>query len=394
MKILFVSPVPTDKGGAGNRARIATLVQSVVACGHEVHFAYIPMEDADLTAMAERFGTGRLHLLKYPQPTESFAEKWLRKAGRFLKVDRAFMRGLDEWFDDGLTPQLQALQAQHKFEAVCVEYVFMSKALESFPPDVLKLLDTHDCFGMRHRRYLEAGKKPQWFSTSNDDEVRGFQRANAVIAIQESEASVFRQRLGAGSRTSVIEVGHLLEAVNAVRPSTEPKAIFVGSDNPINVSAAHWFMSRVYPLVQQAIPSFELLLAGSVSKFAAPQPGLRALGFVQNLGNAFSQAAVAVNPVLMGTGLNIKLLDAMAYGMPCLTTATGARGLDQFRDSALWVVADDDAQGFAQRLIQLLTDRPLLEAQAKAARSAADQWNLAQQSNLMRLLGTDASSPH
>lgn len=391
MRILFVSPVPTDAGGAGNRARIATLVEAVKSWGHEMHFAYVPMEPADRGAMEARFGQGRLHWLDYVPIRESIAVQWLRRFGRLVRIDAAFMHRLDDWYQSGIDAQLRDLHQRLRFDVVCVEYVFMSKALEAFPSDVLKLLDTHDCFGMRHRRYLAAGKKPQWFSTSLEDEERGFMRANVVMAIQSDEARQFRERLASSCNCEVVEVGHFLEEVAAVTPASSPRAVFVGSDNPINSSAIDTFMARVFPLIRKEIPDFQLLLAGGVCKVVKDYPGQVKLGFVNELPDAFAQAAVNVNPVLMGTGINIKLLDAMAYGMPCVTTVTGVRGLEQFGNEALWVIQDEDYAGFAHAVSALIANASLRERYGNAARAAAIQWNVSQQANLRTLLSRTPS---
>lgn len=93
-----------------------------------------------------------------------------------------------------------------------------------------------------------------------------------------------------------------------------------------------------------------------------------------------------INPVRMGTGINIKLLEAMAYGMPCVTTVTGARGLERFARNALWVLGDEDYSGLAQAVSALITSTPLRERYGNAAKAAALKWNASQKANLQTLL--------
>jgi polysaccharide biosynthesis protein PslH len=378
-RILFVSPVPTDPANAGNRVRIKTLAAWLTSAGHEVHFAYLPMEAFDLPAMQQRFGADHLHVLrslKASRPGDAVRE-FVRKIGRRLNVDRAFVWRLDDWYNEAANAELAALHAQHRFDAVFVEYVFVSKALLAFPPECLRILDTHDCFALRHRTYLNAGLRPRWFSTSMADEEAGFRRADIVLAIQSSEARDFAARVK-GSTTRVLQVGHLIDIAPPAPPSDREAAVFVGSSNPINAAGARYFIEHVLPIVRRSRPGFELVLAGSVSAEIDDVPGVRKLGFVANLSDAFAAAMVAVNPVQAGTGVNIKLLDAMAAGMPIVTTASGSRGLQEFEGRAFEVVGDADAHAFAASVLRLLDDERLRQHLAVQARAAATQWNDAQ----------------
>jgi glycosyltransferase involved in cell wall biosynthesis len=391
MKVLFFSPVPTDPPNAGNRVRISTLAGTLQQAGHEVHFAYLGMEPADLETMAKRFGTQRLHVLT-PAANQSelvrFVSHWVRRFGRLSRVESAYVWKLDDWYHDSYTDALRQLHATHDFDAVFVEYVFMSKAFEAFPENCLRVLDTHDRFGLRHREFLEAGMRPQWFSTTLAQEEIGFRRAHAVLAIQATEAQNFRERLAKDS-TEVLQVGHLIEMVELKSHNDSAKAVFLASENPINVAGANYFISQVLPLVRAEVPEFELVLAGTVSNEIQDTPGVVRLGYVEHLCDAFGAGSIAVNPVLMGTGVNIKLLDALACAMPSVSTESGSRGLDAYRDSALQVVPDGDPRAFADALLKLLADADERQRMRGAARKAAEHWNRQQLIALDRLLDGD-----
>lgn len=385
MKILFISPVPTDPCTAGNRARISTLTNAIRELGHTVHFAYIPMEDADLPAMQTRFGSSAFHQIAWTTQEEGAIKNIVRKAGRFLNSGAAFTYRLDAWFDTNANESLRKLNDLHHFDAVIVEYVFMSRAFEAFPDRTLKILDTHDSFGMRYKHYLDSGMRPRWFSTTLAEEEQGFRRANVVLAIQDIETNFFATRI-AGSSTEVIQVGHLIDIPPLAIPSEHEAAVFLGSDNPINVVGARYFIDRVLPLVRRRKPSFEVKLAGSVSNEIEAQDGVVKLGFLKNLQDAFDSAMLSINPVLAGTGINIKLLDAMAAGMPIVTTQTGARGLEHFGQNAFFSVADQSPDAFADRILKLLDDRGLRKTLSAGSRSAAEEWNKSQISSMASIL--------
>ena len=390
MKILMVSPVPTHPPIAGNRARILTLANGLAAAGHELHFAWAALEDGDRIAMMKHFD-GRFVELMYrtPKTVNGIAARWRRGVLRRMKHASAHVWGVDDWYDSGLTDQLRVLQAQHKFEAVFVEYVFMSKALEIFPAEVVKVIDTHDRFADRHLHYLRAGKQPEWFATTQAGERKGLARADVVVAIQESEARMFAAALA--GHTRVTTVGHLLDMSQSVLMANVARAIFVASANSINVDAANTFITGALPLIRAEIPDFELWLAGDVCLDALDAPGVHKMGRVDSVAQTYAQGMLAVNPVRMGTGLNIKAMECLALGVPLVATESGSRGLENLRGRAFLAVADNDAAAMAAGVIRVLRDPELRASLVHEALVAAREWNAAQLANLAAAL--QPSSP-
>ncbi|HEY4366344.1 MAG TPA: glycosyltransferase [Steroidobacteraceae bacterium] len=389
MKILMVSPTATHPVTAGNRARILALAKALQGLGHEVHFALatVALETADLDAMRCQFGA-HLHVLKcrLPYAVTGVLPRLMRRMLRTVGDERAWLWGLDDYYDVQLTPQLAALCERVAYDAVCVEYVFMSKAFEAVPPGVLKILDTHDRFALRHRTFLHAGQIPQWFSTSVAEETAGLCRADYVMAIQDREAEAFSTQLGA-ARTRVVTVGHLLDLEVRVAPAAAPSAVFLASDNPINVDAAEYFIERVLPLVLREQPDFSFILAGNVgAKVVGTNPAVRRLGRVASVADAFGAARIAVNPVRLGTGLNIKMLEALACGVACVSSETGGRGFEQYRDQAFATVRDEDPAAMAQTILQLLRDPARVAALGDAGLKLAREWNAQQLTGLVQVL--------
>lgn len=372
MKILFFSLVPTDPGIAGNRVRIVTLTAALQQAGHEVHFAYLAMEPADLEAMAARFGAERLHVIAPIDAQSRLAGRataLARRAARALRMEWGYTWELDAWYHPNYSAFLADLQQRHGLDTVFVEYVFMSGAFEVFPEPCRRILDAHDRFGLRHRDFIASGMKARWFSTSMAEEERGFRRAHAVLAVQEVEAGNFGRRLE-GQATQVVQVGHLIELQEPPRRAITHSAVFVGSDNPINTVGANFFIAQVMPRVRERLPNFQFIVAGNVSSTVNDAPGVVKLDFVDQLHDSFGRGAIAVNPDLLGTGVATKLLDALACALPFVSTESGACGLDQYRNTAVSVVANDDIDGFAGEVVRLLTDVDAAERMSQSARQA------------------------
>lgn len=385
MRILVFTSVPTHPLNAGNRARILSICDCLRQAGHDVVVCCSPREEGDLEAMARHFPEGfeSLEFVDGYRATSILA-RIKRRIQRKLGDARGHMMGLDDWHDDRVSTWLLSLHAKRRFDAILVNYVFHSAILEAFPTDVLKVLECHDSFGNRHLRYLEAGMAPEWYSTSEADEHKGLNRADVVVAIEAREAAKFRQGLSASSK--VVSVHPFMGEIAPARRSTSPKAVIVASGNTVNVKGVAWFLEKVAPLVKARLPDFELVLAGNVGNGFQGVPGVRCLGRVDDLREAYESAAIALNPIRMGTGFCIKTLESLAFGMPLVSTRTGIRGIESLEGTDCFAqVEDDDHEAMAQVVISLLNDPAKAAAMAHNAWTQANRWSTSQRSTLLEI---------
>lgn len=125
-----------------------------------------------------------------------------------------------------------------------------------------------------------------------------------------------------------------------------------------NADAAVWFVNEVLPLIRQARPRIQLALVGSNPSPAVQVlrgEGIQVTGFVtdEELAQRYGMARVVVAPLRYGAGVKGKVIEAMRFGVPCVTTSAGAQGL---AETAGFLAAVDDAPSFAQHVLRLLDD--------------------------------------
>lgn len=371
-RALVFSPVPTHPTTHGNRARVLHLVQYLECIGFEVHLAVLQGgHDMDEAAMRLAFGE-RLHLIPYTRPLlrrESMLGRFGRRLRQLVDVDARHTVGVDDWYDDRTDAALRHLDDTFRFDLAVIEYVFMSRALLALRTPRVRVIDTHDLFANRHRLYLAAGQAPQFFSTSPKDEQRGLKRADLVLGIQAQETSVL-QAYG----VNAITFGHTV-AVDLLWGSAPARfdLLMVGSSNHMNVQGLLWFGREVLPLLLAVQPALRVAVAGGVCAATPDMPGLIKLGVVADLAAVYACTRLALNPVQSGTGLNIKSVEALGFGMPLLATSSGSRGLDAAAGQAM-AVADSPA-GFAQAALALLADADALARLSKGAQVFAKTWN-------------------
>ncbi len=397
MQIALVSTVSLFPCDAGHKARILTLLRNLRALGHEVTFILLSTPSdlgLDVEAHEREIGAGRLHVFRRRWPW-SLTYKLRRLAGRLTRnvlfrrhPDKHYLHGLDELFYRPFRHDFRRLQATTPFDAVLVEHVFASRILEAVEGPALKLIDTHDIFAHRHRLFLQRGQPYTYYSLTPREEERGLRRADVVIAIQEDEATALIRRMQPPA-PAVRTVSHLLDVSRRVRPAEFRSLSFIASASGMNREGLAYFMERVMPLLAASHPGLKLHVAGSICKAVADHAALVKIGYVEDLAQVFERGAVSVNPVRVGTGINIKLLDALAHGVPVVTTEVGARGLPEALRKAVLVVGDDDAEGFARAIEHVISDRGVYDRLAAAAYRAAEAWTASQRENLALIFGRE-----
>ncbi len=96
------------------------------------------------------------------------------------------------------------------------------------------------------------------------------------------------------------------------------------------------------------------LVGGGLEQPPSDDPRVQALGFVADLRDAYASASCAVVPLLQGGGTPLKLIEALAYGLPVVATPRAAAGLE-LRDGEHCLIAGD-AETFAAALVRVLRD--------------------------------------
>lgn len=405
LSVALVSMTPIFPAKAGHSVRILQLCRAIKALGHELTFIHVASkldtQKPDIASHVAFFGERHfLHLDNGPRQARfafwlrgKLRRRW-RKILRGFGHDHSHYSGLDENWRNPWSHQLRAMD--RRFDTVVVEYAFNSRALDAFPASTRKLLDTHDAFADRHRPFVARGfRKGYWVSLTPQDENQGLRRADAVIAIQAQEAEHFREQLAqyeVGERNPEIAVVSHYIGLDQPLPDhgVDHAALYLGTNMLSNQISLRQFLEHVLPRVVSSIPDFRLRLAGSICNWAPDIPNVEKLGFVDDLRVAFARSPLSVNPTIAGTGINIKLLDAMGAGVPTISTVTGVRGLGGEFNNGLLVVADHDHAAFADHIIRLSKDAGLRRSLGLAAFADAQRWNERQLAALDHCLRGDA----
>jgi GT2 family glycosyltransferase/protein-L-isoaspartate O-methyltransferase len=162
--------------------------------------------------------------------------------------------------------------------------------------------------------------------------------------------------------------------------------IFVaGFAHTPNIDAAIWFVDHVFPIIQAKYPSINLYLVGSnpdEKVKALASDAIKVTGFVtdEELASFYNQVRVAVAPLRFGAGIKGKVVEAMYFGLPCVTTNIGAQGLQAALE---FLKVSDQPHAYADYVLELLEDNALWESCATQSQNFVNkhfsdqtQWNV------------------
>jgi len=315
---------------------------------HEVHF--VPMKRGwvqDLVSLGRSLLSG---------------EPWV-----MLRDDRAEMRVL-----------VDRLANSRPFDLVHADQLNMAQyALRV--RGVRRLLDAHNALWLLYSRMAETTMNPalRWLFRRDarllqryeGDMCRKFETVLTVSGVDRQALSQAARSTGQGEHGTdpqVIPIAVDTEEIPLHRRSRSANRILhMGTMFwPPNVDGIRWFVNSVLPLIRRELPDVEFDVLGAnppaeMLAWNANGAGVRVAGYVDDPSPYLANAGVFVVPLLAGGGMRVKILTAMAQGLPVVTTTIGCEGIDAMPGRHLLVA--DTPQEFAAATLRILAQPRLAE---------------------------------
>ncbi len=252
--------------------------------------------------------------------------------------------------------------------AVLCDYAFLAPlAPFALAPAAPTITIMHDLVSSRVSDDAVEQLPPEVAGLTAEEEFRLLSLADAVVAIQPDEAEQVRARLPS---VETIVAPHAVSAVPEAQPGDDDTLLFVGSNTASNRAGLEWFLERCWPQVRDARPRARLVVAGSVSRaFDRRVRGVRMLGVVPDLDALYRDAGLVVAPLRTGSGLKIKLVEALGAGKAVVGTPISAQGVAALVEGAM--IVSDAPEAFAATVADLIGDRERRAVLGRAALACA-----------------------
>ena len=152
----------------------------------------------------------------------------------------------------------------------------------------------------------------------------------------------------------------------AVRNTHAAPPLYLAHTNNFNFQGSAYFARKVLPLILRRDPSFQLRIAGNICKVIKPVEGIELMGFVEDLEGLYQRTRYSICPLLGGTGQQVKVMEAMSYGLPVVVLPRIAKATG-IVDGLNGLVAGD-AESFAEACLRLWQDPELVRSLGRGAR--------------------------
>jgi sugar transferase (PEP-CTERM/EpsH1 system associated) len=278
-----------------------------------------------------------------------------------------------------------AFACEH-YDVVLFESVLM--AGYRLPNGVKVIIDQHNIeYELRLRTYqYEAAWVRKWYNRLESSllkpvEIERCRKADAVLVTSERDKRSLQSMLP-GSVIEVVPNGVDIAMFDGHYATQElpGRIVFTGSmEYYPNVHATLFFAQRCWPLIRVQVPNATWQIVGKnplpeVQRLAE-LPGVTVIGTVPDVRPYLSSAAVAIVPLLIGSGTRLKILEALAMRKAVVSTSVGCEGLSVVPGEHL--VVADEPEAFAQAVVTFLKNQEMRKTFGNAGRElvvAAYSW--------------------
>jgi glycosyltransferase involved in cell wall biosynthesis len=380
MRVLLATPVAPDVDGSG---AIPVLLAAELLGLRELHDVTVVTAIGDERGEAEAVERLRdgldVHVADRRRPPPG--SRRLRRQGRMAaRWARGRWPWRTVWFaDPGLQETIDVLGSRERFDVVAVEDSAMS--VFRYPAGAATVYTHHEVLRPRPIARPPAAplRWPRWAFDELDwlrwpgFQRRAWARFDRVQVFSRRDAeTISAQDPAVAARVRVNPFGIVLPAPADPAREVAGMILFVGNfAHPPNRDAAIWLAREIMPLVRASHPGGRLRIVGTAPTpevLELAGPGVEVIGDAAAVEPHVEEAAVVLAPVRTGSGMRMKVLQAIAAGKAVVTTARGAEGFNCFDEEPPLLIADG-ADGIATATSGLLEDdsgRRALGARARA----------------------------
>jgi len=379
MRVLMLAPLVPWPLDMGSKIRIYHGLREL-SVHHDVTLACLGQEsDSSLDLSALEGTASRLQVV----PARSASRR--QAAAESLLSLRPYR--VAKFHSPELQHQLSRLLSEASYDLIWIHFLNMASHLSTEAlNENFVVLDQHNADERMWARYAQEGSLVgRAFARQNLWKIRRFQRkalrqVDVLLSVSDEEADFMRSRVPLAcdvwTMPNGVDVDHFRPSDEAPGDADSPVIMFCGSmDVTMNADAVTRFAERVFPRVKERTSEAEFWIVGRRPprdvEALADREGITVTGSVEDVRPYYRRATVVVAPFRYGAGTKLKVLEAMAMGVPVVATPVGCQGIEAEPGRDLHVAETEAA--LADRAVQLLEDPETRDRLAAAGRSLVER---------------------
>jgi glycosyltransferase involved in cell wall biosynthesis len=339
-KILFFFPENPFSNRAGNVTRAKTNLLILKKLGYQIDL--VGIEDiykgmGDNTDFDKNMIDNLFLLARRPKKKIASLEYWKYKfsTSKYKSPSNKLLTGF-------IKESFRKIFEAKKYDYVVINYEFWAGLIDDeLPNNPVKIVDTHDWITL-NEFYKDPSLK---IGERFEEEINNLAKFDKIITISNDENFVFKGFLG----DKVVNIPPSFPSHFSSDSEKKYDLIFVGSDNVFNVKSIKWFFEKVYTLLPE---NTRIVIIGRVCRHLDKIKNVEYVEFAETLEEYYDQSKIAICPMLEGTGIKIKVIEALSYALPVVGTERAIDGFASKRTNGCLV--NDNPEIFRDNILSLL----------------------------------------
>jgi len=360
MKILYVTqllPYPKDSGG-----KIKTFETiNMLSEKNDLHIvSFVDSQEKLVNAKLLKKWSNSINTVVLPSTTQRIRFFYLKI---LLNLFNPTPFSIKRNYSKKMKKLIAELCKKEKFDAIHIDHLLMTQyLLRDFQG--IKVYEEHNLYTEMFKRYFEfetdLRKKFFYFSEYikfKFYESREFEKFDSVLAISDRDKKLIAKTTVKNITT--LPVAYQIKSMFKMQKI--PTVLFCGvlSWWP-NADGFWWFYSVIYPIIRKSLANVKLMVVGHNPTEEIKNINDKSVivtGSVKDTDEYYKRASAVIVPIRAGAGIRIKILDAMAHGLPVVSTPLGAEGLPVENNKNILLA--DNPEEFAEKVIEVIKNKKL-----------------------------------
>lgn len=249
-----------------------------------------------------------------------------------------------------LRKKFKEMRASRKYSFILISYAYWAALADLIGDDTVKIIDLHDFITLSN--FMLTNRRDK-LGRMFEGETNAIIKYDYAFSISEEETLMLSQFC---PRTEFLDIPVFFPRRFQSGKNFEFDVLFIGSDNQFNIDGMNWFMDNVYHLLS---PSVRIVVVGKISEQIDKKDNITIIPHVASTDEIYKKVKLSICPLQAGTGLKVKVIESLSYGIPVITTDWGLRGILQKKNNGCLLA--NSGNDFAKAIDTVLSDRTVYE---------------------------------
>ncbi|MBV9848276.1 MAG: glycosyltransferase [Armatimonadetes bacterium] len=287
-------------------------------------------------------------------------------AARLLLLRRSFIVGRDQV--GAMARAVRARLGGGRYGVVHIDHLQMAQYVLPRRTAAELILDHHNVESQIIERMADTtqSRAMRWYANKEWPKLQRYElevcrAVDQVLTVSAEDARTLHRLAPDLKNLTPVPIGVDGDYFRPVPRSSESRTLLsIGTmDWPPNVESLLWFYGSVYPQIRAAVPDVKLNIVGAdpvdkIRRLAREDKSVSVSGYVQDVRPTAADCAAFIVPLRSGSGMRVKILNAMAMALPVVSTTVGVEGIAATHRKDILVA--DTPDEFARECIRLLRD--------------------------------------